>query len=75
MRALPIPRALFQWLRRQAARGVTLIALESGAWLLARAGLLRNRRATTHWSVLAGFAEQFPDIAGVRAAPSPPTAR
>ena len=53
--------ALFQWLRRQAGRGVTLIALESAAWLLARAGLLHNRRATTHWSVMAGFAEQFPD--------------
>ena len=53
--------ALFQWLRRQAGRGATLIALESGAYLLARAGLLRNRLATTHWSILAGFAEQFPD--------------
>ena len=52
---------LFQWLRRQASRGAILVALESGAWLLARAGLLRNRRATTHWSILAGFAEQFPD--------------
>ena len=52
---------LFQWLRRQAGRGATLIALESGAYLLARAGLLRNRLATTHWSILAGFAEQFPD--------------
>ena len=52
---------LFLWLRRQAGRGVTLIALESGAYLLARAGLLRNRLATTHWSILAGFAEQFPD--------------
>ena len=52
---------LFQWLRRQSSRGVTLIALESGVYLLARAGLLRNRLATTHWSILAGFAEQFPD--------------
>ena len=53
--------ALFQWLRRQAGSGATLVALESGAYLLARAGLLRNRLATTHWSILAGFAEQFPD--------------
>ena len=53
--------ALFQWLRRQAGYGATLIALECGVYLLARAGLLRNRLATTHWSILAGFAEQFPD--------------
>lgn len=52
---------LFKWLRRQTGNGVTLVALESGAFLLARAGLLHNRLATTHWSILAGFAEQFPD--------------
>lgn len=53
--------ALFRWLRRQARDGAVMVALESGAYLLARAGLLAGRLATTHWSIMAGFAEQFPD--------------
>ena len=53
--------ALFRWLRRQARDGAVMMALESGAYLLARAGLLADRLATTHWSIMAGLAEQFPD--------------
>ncbi len=53
---------LFNWLRRQGRKGVILGALEQGVYLLARAGLMSGRRATTHWSCIAGFAEQFPKI-------------
>ncbi len=54
--------ALSRWLRRQARAGATLIAVELGVYALARAGLLDGYRATTHWSCLAGFAEQFPEV-------------
>jgi transcriptional regulator GlxA family with amidase domain len=34
----------------------------SGAFILAAAGLLEGRRATTHWSRTADFARRFPDV-------------
>ena len=36
--------------------------VEAGAWLLARAGLLNGRRATTHWEDLEDFANNHPEI-------------
>lgn len=38
------------WLRRQAGRVRRLASVCSGAFILAQAGLLDGRRATTHWS-------------------------
>lgn len=52
---------LFSWLRLQARLGMRLCAVEVGSYLFARAGLLVHKLATTHWSYLAGFQEQFPD--------------
>ncbi len=37
------------WLRRLDARGVALGGISGGAAVLARAGLMRNRRFTVHW--------------------------
>ena len=34
----------------------------NGAYVLAEAGLLNGRRATTHWSQAAGFRARFPDV-------------
>ncbi|WP_374652789.1 GlxA family transcriptional regulator [Dongia sp.] len=54
--------ALKQWLQRQNAAGVELGAMDTGAFLLARAGLLDGYRATTHWESLDSFAEAFPKV-------------
>jgi transcriptional regulator GlxA family with amidase domain len=39
--------------------------VEAGAWVVARAGLLTGRRATTHWEDLDEFTAAFPDVAVV----------
>lgn len=45
------------------AHGLPLIVgLDTGAWLLAGAGLLAGRRATVHWMERSALAEAFPEI-------------
>lgn len=44
------------------ARGAWVLSVCSGAFLLARAGILDGRRATTHWMYTDQLAEQFPRI-------------
>jgi transcriptional regulator GlxA family with amidase domain len=54
--------ALLPWLAR-ASRVVTRVtSVCSGAFLLAAAGLLDGKRATTHWSACAELARRFPAI-------------
>ena len=43
-------------------QGKTVIAADTGAWVLARAGLLNDRKATLHWQLLDEFAEEFPGV-------------
>jgi len=54
--------ALRASLRRLAGPQVTLLAIDGGAWLAAKAGLLDGHSATTHWEDLERFAAAFPDI-------------
>src|SRR5215471_2922748 len=50
------------WLRRANGSGSDLGAMDTGAFLLARAGLLDGYRATTHWESLDSFRERFPKV-------------
>jgi transcriptional regulator GlxA family with amidase domain len=42
--------------------GIPIAAMCSGAFVLARAGLLFRRRATTHWLLVAELKRRFPDV-------------
>ena len=46
-------RGLVSWIERSASRARRVTSVCNGAFLLARAGLLDGRRATTHWSACA----------------------
>lgn len=49
-------------LQKAAKLADTLVGLDTGAWLLAAAGLLTGKTATIHWDVLDSFAEKFPSV-------------
>src|SRR5262249_60095865 len=56
------PDVLVDAVRAVAARGAQLVGLCLGAYVLAAAGLLDGRPATTHWAWAADFARRFPDV-------------
>ena len=53
---------LYGQLRRLARNGAQVGGLSGAPLLLARAGLLGDRRCTLHWEHIPGFVEEFPDI-------------
>jgi len=55
-------RAILNWLRREARRGVAVGGLCTGSYALAKAGLLDGRKATIHWENQDGFAEEFTEV-------------
>lgn len=49
-------------LRDLARHGTLMGGIDTGPFILARAGLLQERRTTLHWESIAAFNEEFPDI-------------
>ncbi|MGW4751106.1 GlxA family transcriptional regulator [Streptomyces chartreusis] len=54
--------ALVGWLREHGPRAERLVSVCTGAILLAAAGLLDGRRATTHWAYCDKLARDHPDV-------------
>jgi len=55
-------RPVLDYLRRQRRHGVRVGAICSGAYLLAKAGLLDGRPCAIHWDFHDSFAEEFPKV-------------
>jgi putative intracellular protease/amidase len=54
--------AVMSWLRRQATKGAMIIGVCAGAKVVAEAGLLDGKRATTHWYYLDDMVDGHPSI-------------
>ena len=60
VRSVPAIQAIVAWLKRTKALRIASVC--SGAFLLAEAGLLDGRRATTHWASTEQFGRRYPKI-------------
>ncbi len=60
--AAPIPEAVVAAVRAADRRGARLISICTGAFVLAAAGVLDGRRATTHWRDVAELRARYPAI-------------
>ena len=54
--------AVVPWLKRWHKRGAVIASVCSGVGLVAAAGLLDGRRATTHWGVVDQFRHKYPKV-------------
>lgn len=54
-------KRVVSWLKRLDRSGTVLGGIDSGAFTLARAGLLEKTCVTLHWEVIEAFRERFPN--------------
>src|SRR5260370_34161098 len=55
-------RGVASWIRKVARRARRVVSICTGAFLLAEAGLLDGRRATTHWMFTKELAARYPKV-------------
>lgn len=60
--ACPANTALYPWLRKWHQHGATIAGVCAGVALVAEAGLLDGRPATTHWGVVDACRHRYPQV-------------
>lgn len=55
-----LPQSLIRWLKKSYDQGAAMSSVCTGAFALAQAGLLHNRRCTTHWKRTAELQKLYP---------------
>lgn len=62
----PIPKTGYaetsKWLQRLASQGTALGGIDTGAYYLAKAGLLKGYRCTIHWEDREALLQEFPQL-------------
>jgi transcriptional regulator GlxA family with amidase domain len=53
-------RSFFDWLKRANSNQTTICSICTGAFLLAKSGLLNDKECTTHWSLIKKLKKDFP---------------
>jgi putative intracellular protease/amidase len=57
---------VLDWLRQQARRGAVIVGICDGVPVVANAGLLEGRRATSHWRTIDGLERKHPRTSWLR---------
>ncbi|MDG1024922.1 MAG: helix-turn-helix domain-containing protein [Gammaproteobacteria bacterium] len=60
--SLPRLTSMLRWLREQSSSGSTLCSMVTGSFILAEAGLLNGKLATTHWRFFDEFEQRYPEV-------------
>jgi len=53
---------IIAWIKRMESRSERIVSICTGAFMLARAGLLDGRAATTHWNYCSELSARFPSV-------------
>ncbi len=59
---LQLSHSVVDWLQRMQQQGALIATVCTGAFVIAAAGLLNSRRATTHWAYQERLQQQYPEI-------------
>ncbi|MDK2375050.1 GlxA family transcriptional regulator [Serratia fonticola] len=55
-------KELISWVQHQAEYARRIVSICSGAFILAKSGILDGRRATTHWSACVELSKKYPSV-------------